>query len=454
MSMLQNAKTRVMTLRKIPAVQKLSQKEILLRRRAPRSLLWLTRLMMTYADYSVGKRVSREWTDGDVVNVPLYKVTRVDAGQIMALGRDLLTQISSGVINSTTVDICLVLAVSLPKPAVTSFEHMLQPPDFEFKQELEFNTPSGGSTTRKGLSKRDETMLKTSKERITTMEEGDEKTKLADLIKKLEDQEAGGGEVATTYVPKEGETAAYCFLAASLLKLYAKSVEVFETGIKQMQDRFAAWYDCKTQIVTGFKPTTANLNTLRTCFSRRPEILSTWTMWVAYNENRKPSLLVTQQGLLNYLACQQFSYPGMHAYTLLIEIHEMTGMKFNELLKEMDCPATRTAVKEVFTIIKNFEVTKKHPSRTTYFRYARNWDPHYFGALQSTQCKTLVYVAASISKQISTQASKGDPMEIYAIKDMDATIKSRLDPVATTLVHKLLDVMLKDAMSGSAWIQG
>nr|AJS10607.1 nucleocapsid protein [Lettuce necrotic yellows virus] len=403
------------------------------------------------AGVTIGKRASRKWSDADIKSIPIYDVHQVPAAQVIALGKDLLTQIQNNSVNTVTVDYCLVLAVSIPKPAMTSFEHLLTPPSSDQGTRLDFTQPQAGVSNRSGLTAIEKRTLDATRKNLLTETDEEKRARYEAIIKKMEDQEAGLGTSRTTVVTSETEAAAYGFLAATLLKLYAKSTESYIAGLAQIRNRFAAWYDCPKAVLDAFQPTEAALVSLRAAFARRPEVLSTWTLWVAVNENRTPGLLVTQQGLLNYLACQQFAYPGMHAYTLLIEIHEHTGMKFSDLLVEMDCPATRAGVREALELIRDYEITKDHPKRTTYFRYARNWDPKYFGALQSTECKTLVYVAASVSKKVSAQGANGDPMEIFAIKNLDATIKARLDPVAENMAGKILDQMLMDEMSGASW---
>ncbi|DBA37162.1 TPA_asm: N [Primula alphacytorhabdovirus 1] len=402
-------------------------------------------------DVTVGRRATMKWNDLDLSKVTCYDLKQLSAGQMISLGKSLVSQIASGSINSVTIDLCLALAVSIPTPATSKFGHMLIPPAENMGKRIALDQPVTSAAASKGLSAIQKKTLARSKEAQESETNADKLAALEKIISNLEAQESGDSSAEDPSVSDESEASAYGFLAAILIKLCAKTAESFIEGLPRVRDRFAAWYDTKSTVLKTFNPSENALNTLRTGFGRRPEVLSTWILWVACNENRAEKMMVTQQGLLTYLAGQQFSYPGMHAYTLLIEIHEQTGIKFGQLLREMDCPATRSAVKETLEIIRDFEVTKMHPNRTTYFRYARNWDPKYFGTLQSTHCKTLVYVAASVCKKISAQGEKGDPTEIYAIKTLDATLKARLEAVADRMAHKIIDQMLVDAQSGESW---
>ncbi|DBA37022.1 TPA_asm: N [Garlic alphacytorhabdovirus 1] len=397
----------------------------------------------------VGKTASAVWKDSMLDSINCYDVKQINAANIIMLGKELIRHMNGGDINSITADICLVLAVSIPKPASTVFEHMLEALPPNIGKKLTFNQPTPGP---KELSKLQRTRLEKFRELLGLETEEEKRKALQDQIDALEAQERGEGVSTNTNDTRDTDAASYCFLAAILLKLYSKSAESMINSLATIKGRFSAWYDGAPTALDAITFSDANLSTLRLVFARRPELMATWTLWAAYNENRTQNpLLQTHQGLLNYLACQLFSYMGMHAYSLIIDIHEKTGVKFGQLLKELDCPHTRASVRTVFEVIRDHEVTTAHPNRKTYFRYARSWDPKFFGSLQSSNCKTLVYVVASVNKKLAAQGSAGDPLEIYAIKDLDPLLVTRLEEVAVRLSNKILDQMLQDEMTGSSW---
>ncbi|UJP29478.1 nucleoprotein [Strawberry virus 2] len=400
---------------------------------------------------SVGKRTSDTWADSHLDSINIYPVKQVGETEIVSLGESMLKSITSGTANSATVDICLVLAVSIGKPAEQTFNHMLSEPDEAKGNKLNWTVPDATQLNRRtGLSAIQKRTLTLSKSNLEKETDAEKRKSLEETIKRLEDQEAGVGDVTAAPTRSTADAYAYCFMAALLLKLYSKSVESFSKGLDSWKTRFAAWYDASATKISEFKPTEAQISSLRVILARRPEVWSTWAWWVSYNENKK-SLLVTQQGLLNYIACQQYAYTGMHAYSLLVDIHEKTGMTFGKLLQYLNCPITRTGVRAAADIIRNHEVTSKNPGRTTHFRYSRIWNPKYFSALQSSNCRTLLYVTAKVNKMVSTQGQGGDPMEIYALKDMDEMMTKRLDEVATSLAERIIEHMLIDEESGDVW---
>lgn len=401
---------------------------------------------------SVGKRNSDVWSDTHLDHISIYPVKQVSATEIISLGDTMIKSITSGTANSSTVDICLVLAVSLGKPAEAAFSHMLSEPPVDKGDKLPWTAPDSTQVARAaGLTAMQKRALNLARTNLAQETDEEKKKIFQDTIKQLEDQEAGIATGPSRPTQSTDDANAYCFVAALLLKLYAKSSESFIKSHESWKTRFAAWYDSSPNKIADLRLTDQHLSSFRVILARRPEIWSTWIWWVAYNENTK-ALQVTHQGLLNYVACQQFAYTGMHAYSLLVDIHEKTGMTFGKLLRYLNCPITRTGVRAAADIIRNHEITSKNASRATYFRYSRIWNPKYFSALQSTNCRTLLYVTAKVNKMVSTQGQGGDPMEIYALKDMDEMMTKRLDEIATALAEKIIEHMLIDDESGDVWV--
>nr|DBA37067.1 TPA_asm: N [Morinda alphacytorhabdovirus 1_Mor] len=415
----------------------------------------MSRLSNKYSDVdelNVGKLTSLPWKDSELSKVHIYRVERATSAKCLALGSQLLSMFETGNITTATADICLTLAVSLSKPATDHFEWLLDPIKHDTGNSVPFTQPETADIVR-GLSALEASMMQRARDKLSSASDDAERAKYQTVIRNLEAKEAGASTEKMPVV-NESDASAYCFLAAFIMKLNGKAEESFIESLNMMKMRYAAWYEGDPNLLKNFSPTIESLRALRVIFTRRPELLSTWILTVAENENKPLPLTTTQQGLLNYLACQQYSYFGMHAYTLILSIHEATGLKLGSLLREMDCPVTRSGVMAAFDIIKEHEITSKNPNRKTYFRYARVWNSKYFSALQSSNCTTLVYVAAKVAKMTSAQRTGGDPMEIYAIKNMDEVVRTRLDEVAMKMASMVLDTMLVDSESGNAWKRG
>ncbi|XP_011029863.1 PREDICTED: uncharacterized protein LOC105129477 isoform X2 [Populus euphratica] len=156
-------------------------------------------------------------------------------------------------------------------------------------------------------------------------------------------------------------------------------------------------------------------------------------MVVAYNEN-EGNIDRRSSSMLDYLAGRVFSYTGMKAYQLTMDIQKSTMCDMSTLLSELKCPLTRQAVLAIEDVLRH----EKLPNQKAYFRYSRVFDPGYFSNLQTKKCPALVYLLAKTYKEISTSTSEAsDPLSIYGIRNVGDRLKESLDEVAARLVNKI-----------------
>ncbi|KAK2639659.1 hypothetical protein Ddye_027454 [Dipteronia dyeriana] len=232
------------------------------------------------------------------------------------------------------------------------------------------------------------------------------------------------------------------------MRLHARRPDSFIKSIKGMQERFKGWYAAGHNVIDSFELEESMANSIKHAFERRPEVISTWVMWVAYNENETDTGNINK-GLMEYLSGQVFQYTRMHAVTLTLAIQKETKCDMAFLLRQLNCPMTREAVQAIDHLLQNHELVKEKPGRKTYFRYARVWDSGYFWELQSKNCPQLVYVVAKTLKNVLPTGASSDPTKIYCIKDMWEVMKKRLDGVTTNLSELLISLNAADNQSRS-----
>nr|QSX72141.1 N protein [Tomato yellow mottle-associated virus] len=245
------------------------------------------------------------------------------------------------------------------------------------------------------------------------------------------------------------KAAAYAYVCAFLMRLQCRSAQNVSGGLRRAIDRFKTWYDGNTDIFDDISFSIDALNQLKEAISRKPEITSTWVLYLAVTENEK-TLLKQSKGMIEYLGLQVFSYQGMHALTQVLALHQMSKVPLRDLMMELDSPLTRDGLREISNILKNHERTNRAPERKTYFRYSRVWDTKYFAQLQSKTCVPLLYVAAVAVRDISANTTS-DPTQIYALQNIGSAMKASLDRVAAALTNYLVDKSYRDAKSGSVW---
>jgi hypothetical protein len=346
-------------------------------------------------------------------------------------------KIQTGIIDSVAVDGLLYLATGMRNPLKPATA-LLQKPAAGFGKPENLTIEVGTAETVKALN-----------------------TELSDRAKKLAERRRARNSQAilenTTVakvdaavgLSKESQAAAYCYLAAYIMRLHSRTSSSFVASLRLMQSRYASWYSEGSEIVENFEIEEDTAEAIKGMFSKRPNILHTWIMWVAYNENLD-SLDKNGKGLMEYLAGQIFAYTGLHAVTQTQAIQQATNCDMQLLLTELEGPMTRTSVMELYNLLKNHEITSLNPNRKTFFRYARNWDAAYFAPLQTKRCIPLVYLTAKVYKLVAPSGAKSDPMKIFGLSDVGLKSREQLDRVADKLASLLIKVD-DDGNTGSSW---
>lgn len=403
-------------------------------------------------------RSASNWDDKDFYQVRIFNVSQLSADECVLFGKSIFKAINEDSVTADVVFMMLYLAVSCkstldveknlltPPPGMTqTIEYTKPTPSNEvdinssgIEDQLDdiFDTPSASAP---GISKRAMKRARAKK--------GAASRELEDTIRAARGQSE---EHATSLSDKGFMAAAYTYIAAFLMRLQCRQPDSkMIEATKKAIERFSGFYDDGREVFDTLEISEESLRAIRDVIARKPEVTSTWVAWIAYNEN-KVSLVKQDFGLLEYLATQVFSYQGMHVVTQTLAIHQITAVPLGMLLREMDCQMTREAVREIYRIVKDYHRNADHPDRTTFYRYARVWNEGYFSRVQSKSCAQLLYLAAKIVKELGTN-SNSDPTQIYAVKDLAASAKERLNKVADNIISFIWAQAADDEEAGDAW---
>ncbi|AJG39186.1 nucleocapsid [Wuhan Insect virus 6] len=383
------------------------------------------------------------WDDSHIKDLKVYGLIQLTEDKIITYGKALRDYLNNGDVNANTVNIMLYLAVSL-KSMENIQKHLLISPNailtkpFEMSDiVLEDQRVEETISETENLSFREK--LKRRKEASKAVREDVEAT--AGISQAPADAEND---------PKEYQAAAYAFIAAYLLRLSTRQAKPTLEKMGTMKERFTSFYDKGHATLDTFNIQSETMEKLRGIISRKKEAVGTWVLWLSYNENSNSELTSNELGMLEYVGLQIYAYMGMHAVTQTLALRQVSKLPLDVLLTQLCCQLTRVAVDEIYNIVKNYEITDRHPNRTTYFRYARAWDSGYFGKVQSKECPQLVYLAAKTVKELSPNL-KSDPTQIYAVLSIGESIMEKLNKVSDNLVSYIMDSMAEDEDAGDIW---
>ncbi|DBA37096.1 TPA_asm: N [Pelargonium alphacytorhabdovirus 1] len=387
---------------------------------------------------SMGRRVT-VWEEHSERSIRIYDVSIMSDTDCMKYGTYMMDCLKTGTrVNADLVSVMLNLAVSLRSPDDVSTA-MLQKPHNNAERNIAFVRPELAEVDRTVPT--DQTALLAQLKAMSS----------AQNVEQSADATVGEVEV-------EGEqeefsapvqASVYTYLAGFLLRLQCRQVDNVHGNLGKAAERFRGWYDEGAAVITDLGISKETLETLKGLLARKPEIVGTWVMWLATTENE---VVLNQQprGLLEYIGLQIYAYQGLHVVSQILTIKQISKAPMGLILRELDCPITRDGVREVYNIIMNYEVTDAAPNRKTYFRYARVWGEGYFLKIRSAACAPLLYTAAKVVKEISTNA-KSDPTNIYAVQNIGDALKAKLNKAAGNLVDMLLSSVTVDAESGQSW---
>ncbi|DBA37207.1 TPA_asm: N [Triticum alphacytorhabdovirus 1] len=397
------------------------------------------------------RNTPKVWSDDHLKQINIIKFEHQTAESIIHLGQSAFASIRDGTFLSSDIDVLVNLAISLIKPESRTGNdiYVLNSPPEGYGKIIDTPTVEAGSgveTTRKVTERK-----LASINRTIAQAKGESLEKLQAAKEKLEKQLTDETPADPPQGVRTEEAYAYAYLAAYCMRLPGKTPNSWVDKLDVAKRRFTNWYDHTSTFLTNFTMTEDAASKLKDALARKQEWVSTWIMWISYNESENKDLNPNTGGMLKYLATQMYSYTALHAYSYIVQIQSESGISFKILLSQLDCPATRSAVKEVANIIRNYEVTEAHPDRKTYFRYARVWDAGYFSSLQTSQCKILARVAGRTQQMLSSKADGSDPTGAYALKNMDPKLIESLDAVSDRLFEVIMEASTNDDKSGGIW---
>ncbi|DAC81993.1 nucleocapsid [Trichosanthes associated rhabdovirus 1] len=395
-----------------------------------------------------GKTIPKVWSDNELSKIPIYSLTQLSVSEAVLLGNHMMTMLVGNKSNKDLIDIILFLAVSLRDPNDTS-KLLLTPPADGFGLKTTIGKPSVSAVDKKTTDddadqQQGSSVAASLKERLAARKG---QKMVNEIITKTT---AGSSNAPIEGISSENQAAVYSFLAAFLLRAHSRQPESLIDALPKMVERCASWYEGAEIVIGNLTVEKTLIESMKNLLARREEVMSTWVMWVSYNEN-EVILNKNNYGMLSYLAGQIYQYTGLHAVVQVLAIQQVTQVPMDQLLGELNHRSTRQPLLALYDMLQHHEIVKEKPGRKTYFRYARIWDSGYFHELQSKQCPDLVYLAAKILKEVSPTGARSDPTKIYAIQDLGETKKEFLDRVATNISRWLVEADDDTGDSGASW---
>ncbi|UQU68812.1 nucleocapsid [Alphacytorhabdovirus sambuci] len=396
-----------------------------------------------------GKAIPKVWSNDELSKIPIYSLRALDTTEAVLLGNQMMGMLLGNTASRDLIDILLFLAVSLRDPNNTANLLLTAPTEgFGLKTVLGKPTVTGQASEPAGEPPTESSVKAPAPGSFAARLAARSQQK--DATKIVSSATAGVQPIRTAGISGDNQAAIYSFVAAFILRAHSRQPDSLIESLPRMIERCASWYDGAEIMLEHLVIDRIMVDSLKNLLARREEVMSTWVMWVAYNEN-EVNMNKNNMGMMSYLAGQIYQYTGLHAVVQILAIQQVTQAPMDELLGELNHRSTRQPLLALYDMLQHHELVKEKPGRKTYFRYARIWDSGYFHELQSKQCPDLVYVAAKILKEVSPTGARSDPTKIYAIQDIGDTKREFLDRVANNIAQWLVKADDDTGDSGASW---
>ncbi|XP_009622839.1 uncharacterized protein [Nicotiana tomentosiformis] len=360
------------------------------------------------------------WSDDKKGAIPIWHVIPLDDNNTVTVGAEFLQQISNNTISVKTAINCFKLAMSLKSPDTGVADPLLSQAD----------RPAAATANPTVLAREEMPASDTFPNTPYTLQAPQVVPGPAPAVILPVANAAAAAHVAV--VPQAGEDTqeekryAYCFIAAYLMKLLVKSADNVVTGLTAMRTRYEGFYGPARTVAT-FSLSQAQAIALKKGLASREKIMVTYTMALAHTQSQAAGTLGTREmWILSYLGFLPFSYNGLHAYTLLIDLKNFSKVPLGKLMSLFHVNITAPALSKIAYIVQNLERTTDNPNRDVYFRYCSSWGPQYFQSLRSRHCTHLLYTVAWAWKTIAPGHPNADPENIAAISSLSRTMKTTL----------------------------
>ncbi|DBA36916.1 TPA_asm: N [Rhopalocnemis gammacytorhabdovirus 1] len=363
-----------------------------------------------------------DWNEDHFGHIPIWHNIPLDPAQILTVGLHWFTSLLQGNVSVRTAVLGLRLALSLsaPEEDVNSRVFVQQPRPAQAEVNFQQIRPLPDLASFPGTP-------------FTLRAQQIVAPPVAPAAGTLPAMPQTMPRVAAQPIPETDRQKqdSYCFLAAYLMRLVVKAPENIILSFENMKRRFETFYG-PSDTVNRFSITLPIATAYREALQARTMIGTTYSHAIAFTQSTRCSpnspnaLGIREIGMLSYLCFLPFSYTGLHAYTLILDLRNYTKIKLGNLLCLFYADIMAPALFKITDLVRDHERTTSHPDRCPHFRYCALWGTHYFASLRSKNCPHLLFTIANAWKVIASSNVNADPERIMATEMLTDSMKRTL----------------------------
>ncbi|WCJ42513.1 hypothetical protein M5689_023317 [Euphorbia peplus] len=224
---------------------------------------------------------------------------------------------------------------------------------------------------------------------------------------------------------------AFCYLAASYLRLYTKSAEYYSRVADQLKEKYIDYF--KTPLpLENFHPSLEAINEIKRIFEFH-KLRDTFYNLVYAGEQTNVG-----NRLKNYLYRTHISYTGLHPLALFMRCRDLYEVDNVCLLNVLEIPTFERQKASLARVFETFYADEAMGSKKMW-KYARIFDHKFLVSLQTKNCQLFTAVLANmILLSDAQEASDQNVLNIAQIKNLSGMIKKCAEIKAKRAVELIM----------------
>ncbi|CAA0818220.1 Unknown protein [Striga hermonthica] len=231
---------------------------------------------------------------------------------------------------------------------------------------------------------------------------------------------------------------AYCYLAASYIRLYTKPVDNFATIAEQLRSRFPNFYGFPFPF-NGYHPDRARIEAMKNHLDHHSELLRNTMYAVLYAGATNPR----GKNIKDFLYDSHISYTGLHAFSLFSQCIDLYRIPYDDLIDVLHSPRIEPQLESMAAIFNKLMRKEDEEYAAQMWRYARIFEKNFLSNLQTKKCKFFATVLAYLVHVAAENRTQQNVLSIVQISDL-----GEMEKHSALLYAKRASELIADKMHG------
>lgn len=224
------------------------------------------------------------------------------------------------------------------------------------------------------------------------------------------------------------EAAYYCYIAASVLRLFTKPPENYSKAWNHIHTNFTRFYSRSPPVIPN-SPNIEVLRGLHSVFEMQKYKVTLFKLLYASSSNNRAL------GLKRFLYDLHLANPGLHVVDISIRLCKVLNVPSQKLIDIMNVREFRRQAVALAEMIR-LVVSKADGDKRKMWRFGRIFDSTFMAELQTKACSKLVYILAYALKSEQPHGNE-NILDIVQLQNFSPDMKHKLSAAAQNVIKSL-----------------